>query len=257
MRIINSQFIFYLFSMLQLKHHKAMWCNGRKFRIKMLDDKMKTSDCGITAVFKVTNISSRSDRNPEETENRYYGLLEDIIECDFNSFKIILFEVKWYMLRIHERDPERTIIEHDNGFTMVNTRAFEPSIESYVLPSQREQVFYSEVPGKASWSYVVRYDLRGRIVKYNHVAKDEDNNEEEDHDYEYQEQVAHVVNVSDEEFEEVDHPNVGDDDLIDDIDNYSRKNDVDDDVDRNKPFTNINSELDPDTYIELDEEEDD
>ena len=64
MMFINSQCIFYLLSMLQLKHHKAMWCNGRKFHIKMLDDKMKTSDCGITVVFKVTNVSSRSDRHP-------------------------------------------------------------------------------------------------------------------------------------------------------------------------------------------------
>jgi hypothetical protein len=151
--------------MLQLKHRKAMWCNGCKFCIKMLEDKMKTSDCGIDAVFKVTNISSRSDRNLEETENRYYGLLEDIIECDFNSFKIVLFEVKWYRIWIHEHDPERTVIEHDNGFTMVNTRAFEPGTKPYVLPSQCEQVFYSEVPGKASWSYVVRYDRRGRPVK--------------------------------------------------------------------------------------------
>jgi hypothetical protein len=66
--------------------------------------------------------------------------------------------------------------------------------------------------------------------------------------------VAHVVDVSDEEF---DHPNVGDDDLIDDIDNYSSENDVDDDVDRNEPFTNIDSEPDPDIDVELDEEEDD
>jgi hypothetical protein len=98
MRIINWKFIFYLFSMLQLKHHKAMWCNGHKFRIKMLDDNMKTSDCRINVVFKVTNISSRSDRNLKEIENRYYVHLEDIIECDFNSFKIVLFEVKWYRL---------------------------------------------------------------------------------------------------------------------------------------------------------------
>jgi hypothetical protein len=69
--------------------------------------------------------------------------------------------------------------------------------------------------------------------------------------------VAHVVNVSDEEFEEVDHPNVGDDDLLDDIDNYSSENDVDDDVDRNDPFTNIDSEPDHDTDVEMDEEEDD
>jgi hypothetical protein len=183
MRIINWQCIFYLFSMLQLKHYKAMRCHGRKFRIKMLDDKMKTSDCGITVVFKVPNISSRSDINLEETENRYYDHLEDIIECDFNSFKIVLFEVKWYKLQMHEHDPERTVIENDNGFTMVNTRAFELVIESYVLPSQREQVFYSEIPDKEGWSYVVRYDPRGRPVKYNHVAEDEYNNEEEDHDY--------------------------------------------------------------------------
>ena len=65
--------------------------------------------------------------------------------------------------------------------------------------------------------------------------------------------MAHVVNVSD---EEVDHPNVGDDDLIDDINNYIRETDIDDDVDMNEPFTNIISEPNPDTDVELDEEED-
>ena len=35
------------------------------------------------------------------------------------------------------------------------------------------------------------------------------------------------------------------------------ENDVDDDVDRNEPFTNIDFELDPDTDVEMDEEEDD
>ena len=112
-----------------------MWYSSIKFHIKKLDDKMKTSDSRITVVFKVTNVSSRSERHLEETKNRYYGHLEDIIECDFNSFKIFLFEVKWYRLWMHERDPERTVIEHANGFTMVNTRAFEPGTEPYVLPS--------------------------------------------------------------------------------------------------------------------------
>jgi hypothetical protein len=53
--------------------------------------------------------------------------------------------------------------------------------------SQCEKVFYSEVLGKSGWSDIVRYDLRGRPIKYNHVADDEYNNEEEDHDYEDQE----------------------------------------------------------------------
>ena len=50
---------------------------------------------------------------------------------------------------MNERDTERIVIEHANVFTMVNTRALEPSTEPYVLPSQCEQAFYSEVPGKA------------------------------------------------------------------------------------------------------------
>ena len=149
--------------MMQLIHHKAMWCNGCKFHIQKLDDKRKTFDCGMTAVFQVTNVSlsSISDRHPEVYENRYYGYLEDIIECDFNSFKIFLFEFKWYRIRMNECDTERIVLEHANGFTMVNTRALEPSTEPYVLPSQCEHVFYSEVPGKAGWSYIVRYDPRG------------------------------------------------------------------------------------------------
>jgi len=103
-------------------------------------------------------------------------------------------------------------------------------------------------------SYIARYDPRGRPVKYNHVAEDEDDNKEEDHDYEDREQVAHVVDVSDEEVEEVDHPNIGDNCPIDNIDNHSSENDVDDDVYRNETFTNIDFELDPDTDVELDEE---
>ena len=78
---------------------------------------------------------------------------------------------------MNERDPERTIIEHANGFTMVNTRELEPGTEPYVLPSQCEQVFYSEVPGKEGWSYIVRYEPRGISVKYNPV--EEEHNVEE------------------------------------------------------------------------------
>jgi hypothetical protein len=127
--------MFYVSYILQLKHHKTMWCNGCKFFIKKLDDKKKTGDFGITAVFHVTNVSSRSDKHPTISKNRYHGYLNDIIECDFNSFKLVMFEIKWYGLRMNECDPERIVIEHANIFTMVNTRTFEPGTKTYVLPS--------------------------------------------------------------------------------------------------------------------------
>ena len=78
---------------------------------------------------------------------------------------------------MNECDPKITVIEHANGFTMVNTRALEPGRDPYVLPSQCEKVFYSEVPVKASWSYIVRYDPRGISVKSN-PFEEEDNIEE-------------------------------------------------------------------------------
>jgi hypothetical protein len=125
-----------------------MWYNGRKFCVKRVDDTKKIADSGITTMFQVTNVSSRSEKHLRLTKNRYYGYLDDIIECDFKSFMIILFEVKWYCLWINECDSERTVIQHDHFFTMVNTRRFDSSLESSVLPSQCEQVFYCEVPAK-------------------------------------------------------------------------------------------------------------
>jgi hypothetical protein len=133
---------------LQLKHHKAMWFNGRKFCIKQLDETRKNYDNGITAVFQVTNVSSRSDWHPRESKNRYYGFLNDIIERDFNYFKLVLFDVKWYRLRMHEHDEERTVIQHANGFSMIKTTVFEKKNDRYVFPNQCEQIFYSKVPGK-------------------------------------------------------------------------------------------------------------
>ena len=132
-----------------------MVCNGGSYQIKKLDETKKTSDFGVSAVFEVTNVPSRTERHPKVSENRYYGCLEDIIQCEFKSFKVVLFVFKWYRLRLNQRDPDRTIIEHDNGFTMVNTRLFEPRTKPYVLL------------GKAGWSFVVRHDPRGRMVRYN------------------------------------------------------------------------------------------
>ena len=136
---------------------------------------MKTYDSGITVVFQVTNVSSRSDRHPREYENRYYGYLNDILECDFNSFKLVLFNVKWYRLRMHECDEERTVIQHANIFPMIKTTMVERGNDRYVFPSQCEQVFYSNVPGERDWSFVVRYDPRGMPIKYTHLHKEDGN----------------------------------------------------------------------------------
>ena len=106
--------------------------------------------------------------------------MDDIIECDFNSFKLVLFVVKWYRLRLNQNDHDRTVIKHKNGFTMINTRLFEPvGNKIYVIPSQCEKVFYFGVPRKSGWSFVVKHDPRGRPIKYN-VMEEDDTKESKD-----------------------------------------------------------------------------
>ena len=155
----------------------------------------------MSAIFEVTNVSSRSDIHLELSENWYYGYLEDILQFDFKSFKLVLFIVKWCRLRLNQRDLDITIVENDNHFTMVNTMLFEPETDLYVIPSQCEHVFYSEIPVKAGWSFVVRHNPRGRPVKYNLDEGNEEGTLEEEDDDEYHDQHVLDDDVPKEYFE--------------------------------------------------------
>ena len=108
--IINIESLcnIFVYGLLEVKHHKAMMCNGCRYHIKKLDETKKTSYCGISTIFEVTNVSSRSDRHPEILENRHYGYLEYILQCDFKSFKVVMFVVKLYKLRLNQHDLDRT-----------------------------------------------------------------------------------------------------------------------------------------------------
>ena len=156
---------------------------------------------------------------------------------------------------MNERDPNRTVILHDNGFTMVITRSFEPRTYCYVLPSQCKQVFYLEVPGKAGWSFVVRYDPRGKTVKYNIVEEENDIEEEDD----VEEKVVDVADVLDEE-PEGDEPNVlvgGNADLDDDIhdeDILLGNEYIDDDVDTVNPYNTLYEPDDMDVQVDEDDQ---
>ena len=184
--------------------------------------------------------------------------MEDILQCEFKSFKVVLFVVKWYMLRLNQRDPDRTIIEHGNGFTMENRWLFELGTDLYVLPSQCEQVFYSEVPGKAGWSFVVRHDPRGRPIKYNlDDGNEEGSLEEED---EYEEHDQHELDANDVPTEDVqelvESYDVGDNAHEYYIDDDTMSiTDLDDDDDMANPY-NVDSGFD-DTDDGLDQEDDD
>jgi hypothetical protein len=133
---------------------------------------------------------------------------------------------------------------------MIKTTVFEKTNDRYVFQSQCEQVFYSNVPGRRDWSFVVRYDPRGRPIKY--TIYEEDDIEEEDDVLELEQEEYGSIDEEDEEDE--DNAPVLDDDIDEDM--LENDNDDDDDDDIINPFNNV-SEPDADTDIELDDQEED
>jgi hypothetical protein len=93
---------------------------------------------------------------------------------------------------MHERDEERTIIQHANRFPMIKEMVFERGHDHYVFPSQCEKVFYSNVQGDMDCSFVVRYDPRGRQVKYTHLKEEDDIEDQEDDSPDMKEMEDHV-----------------------------------------------------------------
>jgi len=132
---------------------------------------------------------------------------------------------------------------------MIKITIFEKENDRYVFPSQCEQVFYSKVPGKRDWSFVVRYDPRGRPVNY---IVDEEHDIEEEDDVELEKEEYGSKNEEDREYE----PCVGDNApfFYDDINEDIIKNDIDCDDEIIIPL-NIVYELDVDTYVDLDDQE--
>jgi hypothetical protein len=129
--------------------------------------------------------------------------------------------------------------------------------DHYVFPSQCEQVFYSNVLGERNWSFVVRYDPRGRPIKYTHLDKEDDIEDQEDDSTDQTEPKYHR-GLTDEAYEEDHDPSVGDNIAIldDDVNENMLENDIDDDDDIINPF-NIVSEPDDDTYVAFYEEDQD
>ena len=134
---------------------------------------------------------------------------------------------------------------------MIKKIVFERGHDHYVFPSQCEQVFYSNVPGERDWSFFVRYDPRGRPIKYTHL-------QEEDDSTEYQTKPKDHGGLTYEEDEEDCDLGIGNniEILDDDVNENMLKNDIDDDDDIINPF-NIISEPDDDTDVEFDEEDQD
>jgi hypothetical protein len=67
---------------------------------------------------------------------------------------------------MHEHDEEITVIQHTNGFPMIKTTIFEKKMTSMFFQVNVNKSFTKRFQVRGIWSFVARYDPRGRQVKY-------------------------------------------------------------------------------------------
>ncbi|KAF5932919.1 hypothetical protein HYC85_029090 [Camellia sinensis] len=134
--------------------------NGFRYRVKAMDDRRATQNCGVALKADTISYASRKDKNPRVGSVYYYGQLTDIVEIRYsNEKKHVLFKCDW-IDNIHGKK------EDVFNFTLVNFnhllyRDDRITNEPFILASQAEQVWYVADPLQPDWQVVVKMSQRG------------------------------------------------------------------------------------------------
>ncbi|XP_042472526.1 uncharacterized protein LOC122055220 [Zingiber officinale] len=129
--------------------------NGFRFHTKEVERKRKTQNCGVIVRATTSSYSSIRDQNPISSELDYYGILQNVIELDYEGGrKVILFECDWVS------KGKRLKLDED-GFMLANFTNVKRHNEPYILASQAMQVFYVEDPVDCNWHVIITTDARG------------------------------------------------------------------------------------------------
>ena len=119
--------------------HNAYVINGYRFNTKSLDDVRSMQNSGISIIANTTQFSSAKDQKPVSSDITYYGVIQEIWELDYHTFRIAVFKCDWVEynngLRIDE-----------DGFTLVDLQRKGYKSDPFILASQAKQVFYIQDP---------------------------------------------------------------------------------------------------------------
>lgn len=128
--------------------------NGFRFHTHDLESKRTTQNSGVMVRATTSSFSSSTDQNPITGEVAYYGVLQNIIELDYNfDRKVVLLDCDWV-------SQGNRIKQDEDGFTMVQFSNLRPNNEPYILSSQAKQVFYVADPTEKGWQVAISSKAR-------------------------------------------------------------------------------------------------
>lgn len=123
--------------------------NGYCFHTRTRDSKSVQQNSGVMVVASSLEYSSARDTNPVDATQMYYGVIEEIWELDYVSFKVPVFRCKWVENRRGQKISE-------DGMTLVDSGRFRDGVEPFILASQAKQVFYVVDNIDPQWHVVVQ-----------------------------------------------------------------------------------------------------
>jgi len=136
------------------------YINNHCFYSKMEDDKSRVQNSEVTLQAESVHFASSKDKNPITASMSYFGIIHEIWEVDYVTFRVPVFKCKWV-------DSNSGVGTDDFGFTLVDLNKMSDTNEPFIMVSQARQNFYVIDPANQKLSIV----LEGRNM---HVNDDED-----------------------------------------------------------------------------------
>lgn len=135
--------------------HDGFVINSRRFNTKARDDIRVTQNSGVSIVAKTMQFVSAHDKNPVYSDMKYYGVIQEIWELDYRTFRIPVFKCDWV-------ESNHGVKEDELGFTLVNLNKLGHKDDPFILANQARQVFYIKDPLDSRWSVVLATEPRNK-----------------------------------------------------------------------------------------------
>jgi len=130
--------------------YTAMWSYGRHFRVRHVDEQRTTCDSCIACRFK---------KEPDGLEVDYVGIIEEILEVDFKSFKTLLLEVQWFC--------NIGRLEDCLFCSIATSKIFgdgHMSDQPFVFPNEVEQVFLAKDKLNPKRNFILQNNPKCHII---------------------------------------------------------------------------------------------
>lgn len=132
----------------QVFKYSSYMIGGVTYHTKERDSVRVVQNSGVSLVAKTMQVATAKDKNPIITDMEFFGVIQEIWELEYHTFRIPVFKCDWV-------DNNSGVKVDELGFTLVNLGRIGFKSDQFILGSQAKQVFYIEDSQDSAWHVVL------------------------------------------------------------------------------------------------------